>query len=38
MFVIEVNDNPNLLHGEEDDAEGDVVWRKLTDWFLMRLA
>ena len=37
VFVIEVNDNPNLVHGEEDDAEGDVVWRKITDWFLMRL-
>jgi glutathione synthase/RimK-type ligase-like ATP-grasp enzyme len=38
VFVIEVNDNPNLVHGEEDDAEGDIVWRKITVGFLMRLA
>jgi glutathione synthase/RimK-type ligase-like ATP-grasp enzyme len=37
VFVIEVNDNPNLVHDVEDAAEGDAVWRRLTGWFLQRL-
>jgi glutathione synthase/RimK-type ligase-like ATP-grasp enzyme len=37
VYVIEVNDNPNLQHGEEDKAEKDEVWIKLTQWFLDRL-
>ena len=37
VFVIEVNDNPNLVHDVEDAAEGDAVWRRLTGWFLKRL-
>jgi glutathione synthase/RimK-type ligase-like ATP-grasp enzyme len=37
IFVIEVNDNPNLDHGCEDTGEKDEVWVKLTQWFLDRL-
>ena len=37
VFVIEVNDNPNLMHETEDAAEGDEVWRRLAAWFLRRL-
>ena len=37
VFVIEVNDNPNLVHDVEDAAEGDEVWRRLAGWFLRRL-
>jgi glutathione synthase/RimK-type ligase-like ATP-grasp enzyme len=37
VFVIEVNDNPNLDHGCEDSGEKDEVWVKLTRWFLDRL-
>ncbi len=37
VFVIEVNDNPNLDHGYEDLGEKDEVWVKLTQWFLDRL-
>lgn len=37
VFVIEVNDNPNLVHDVEDAAEGDAVWRRLTGWFIKRL-
>jgi glutathione synthase/RimK-type ligase-like ATP-grasp enzyme len=37
VFVIEVNDNPNLVHDVEDAAEGDAVWRRLAEWFLRRL-
>jgi len=37
VFVIEVNDNPNLEHGCEDAGEKDEVWIKLTQWFLDRL-
>ncbi|HWK65607.1 MAG TPA: RimK family protein [Rhizobiaceae bacterium] len=37
VFVIEVNDNPNLDHGCEDTGEKDQVWVRLTQWFLDRL-
>ena len=37
IFVIEVNDNPNLDHGCEDSGEKDEVWVRLTQWFLDRL-
>lgn len=35
--VIEINDNPNLEHGIEDEAEKAEVWDRLTDWFLRRI-
>ena len=35
--MIEVNDNPNLVHDVEDAAERDEVWRRLAGWFLKRL-
>ena len=38
VFVIEVNDNPNLEHGVEDAAEKDEVWTRLTNWFIERIA
>jgi glutathione synthase/RimK-type ligase-like ATP-grasp enzyme len=37
IFVIEVNDNPNLWHGYEDAVEKDQVWIELTRWFIDRL-
>ena len=37
VFIIEVNDNPNLDHGWEDSGEKDEVWTRLTQWFLDRL-
>ncbi|MFN0262606.1 RimK family protein [Tepidamorphus sp. 3E244] len=37
VFVIEVNDNPNLDHGVEDVAGKDEVWRKLIGWFIDRI-
>jgi glutathione synthase/RimK-type ligase-like ATP-grasp enzyme len=37
VFVIEVNDNPNLDHGCEDSGEKDDVWVRLTQWFIDRL-
>jgi glutathione synthase/RimK-type ligase-like ATP-grasp enzyme len=37
VFVMEVNDNPNLDHGCEDTGEKDEVWVRLTQWFLDRL-
>jgi len=37
VFVIEINDNPNLDHGWEDSGEKDQVWIRLTQWFLDRL-
>lgn len=38
VFVIEVNDNPNLEHGVEDAAEKDEVWTRLTRWFIERIS
>jgi glutathione synthase/RimK-type ligase-like ATP-grasp enzyme len=37
LFVVEVNDNPNIEHGIEDQAEKDQVWIELTRWFIDRL-
>jgi len=37
VFVIEVNDNPNVDHGCEDSGEKDEVWKRLTQWFIDRL-
>ncbi len=37
IFVVEVNDNPNIEHGVEDQAEKDQVWIELTRWFTDRL-
>ncbi len=37
VYVIEVNDNPNLDHGCEDSGEKDEVWMRLTQWFIDRL-
>jgi len=37
VFLIEINDNPNLDHGWEDSGEKDEVWVRLTQWFLDRL-
>ena len=37
VFVIEINDNPNIDHGIEDAAEKDQVWVELTRWFIDRL-
>jgi glutathione synthase/RimK-type ligase-like ATP-grasp enzyme len=37
IFVIEVNDNPDLDHGCEDLGEKDEIWVRLTQWFLDRL-
>lgn len=37
IVVIEVNDNPNLEHGIEDQADKDAVWDQLIRWFVRRL-
>jgi glutathione synthase/RimK-type ligase-like ATP-grasp enzyme len=37
VFVIEINDNPNLDHGIEDSVLKDELWRRLAGWFLARL-
>jgi glutathione synthase/RimK-type ligase-like ATP-grasp enzyme len=37
VFVIEVNDNPNLDHGIEDQVLKDELWRRLVRWFQKRL-
>ncbi|TCT09211.1 glutathione synthase/RimK-type ligase-like ATP-grasp enzyme [Tepidamorphus gemmatus] len=37
VFVIEINDNPNVDHGYEDAALKDQVWSKLARWFYDRL-
>lgn len=37
LFVVEINDNPNIEHGVEDASEKDQVWVELTKWFVDRL-
>ena len=37
VFVIEVNDNPNLDHGVEDGVAKDDVWIKIVQWFVDRI-
>src|SRR3546814_1913711 len=37
VFVIEINDNPNLDAGVEDCVLKDELWRRLVGWFLERL-
>ena len=37
VFVIEVNDNPNLEHGIEDQVGKDEIWIALLHWFVKRI-
>jgi glutathione synthase/RimK-type ligase-like ATP-grasp enzyme len=36
FVVMEVNDNPNLEHGIEDQVGKDEIWIKLLKWFIER--
>jgi glutathione synthase/RimK-type ligase-like ATP-grasp enzyme len=36
FIVMEVNDNPNLDHGFEDQVGKDEIWIKLLKWFVER--
>ncbi|HET9904498.1 MAG TPA: RimK family protein [Xanthobacteraceae bacterium] len=38
LFVMEVNDNPNLDHGVEDAVGKDEIWTRLLRWFIDRFA
>lgn len=33
MYVIEVNDNPNIERGVEDQCEGDTIYHAICQWF-----
>jgi hypothetical protein len=37
IFVVEVNDNPNIEHGIEDAVGKDEVWTRILRWFIDRL-
>ncbi len=37
LAVIEVNDNPNLDHGVEDQVGKEEVWSRLLQWFIKRI-
>jgi glutathione synthase/RimK-type ligase-like ATP-grasp enzyme len=37
IYVIEINDNPDVNIGWEDAAGGDQVWEKIVQWFWTRL-
>jgi glutathione synthase/RimK-type ligase-like ATP-grasp enzyme len=37
VAVIEVNDNPNLEHGVEDQVGKDEVWSRILQWFIKRI-
>ncbi|HMJ31525.1 MAG TPA: RimK family alpha-L-glutamate ligase, partial [Xanthobacteraceae bacterium] len=36
FIVMEVNDNPNLEHGIEDQVGKDEIWIRLLKWFVER--
>src|SRR5215468_3334054 len=36
FIVMEVNDNPNLEHGIEDQVGKDEIWTRLLKWFIER--
>jgi glutathione synthase/RimK-type ligase-like ATP-grasp enzyme len=37
VYVIEINDNPNLDHGVEDAVGKADIWNRLTRWFTTRI-
>ena len=37
VLLIEVNDNPNLNHGVEDQAGKDEIWARILQWFIKRI-
>jgi glutathione synthase/RimK-type ligase-like ATP-grasp enzyme len=37
VYIIEINDNPNLDHGVEDSVGKADVWNRLTRWFTTRI-
>ena len=37
VYVIEINDNPNLDHGIEDAVGKADIWNRLTRWFTTRI-
>ncbi len=37
VFIIEINDNPNLDHGVEDMVSKSDLWNRLTRWFTTRI-
>jgi len=37
VFIIEINDNPNMDHGVEGAVLKDAMWEKLLNWYLVRL-
>ena len=37
VYVIEINDNPNLEHGIEDVVGRADIWNRLTRWFTTRI-
>jgi glutathione synthase/RimK-type ligase-like ATP-grasp enzyme len=37
VYIIEINDNPNLEHGVEDLVGKADVWNRLTRWFTTRI-
>jgi glutathione synthase/RimK-type ligase-like ATP-grasp enzyme len=37
VFIIEINDNPNLEHGIEDLVAKSDLWNRLTRWFTTRI-
>jgi glutathione synthase/RimK-type ligase-like ATP-grasp enzyme len=37
VYIIEINDNPNLEHGVEDTVGKADIWNRLTRWFTTRI-
>jgi glutathione synthase/RimK-type ligase-like ATP-grasp enzyme len=37
LVVMEVNDNPNIEHGVEDQVGKDEIWSRIFRWFITRI-
>jgi glutathione synthase/RimK-type ligase-like ATP-grasp enzyme len=37
VYVIEINDNPDLDRGFVDGADKDMVWKRLVQWFIDKI-
>jgi glutathione synthase/RimK-type ligase-like ATP-grasp enzyme len=36
LTLMEINDNPNIEHGVEDQVGKDAIWIRLIKWFVDR--
>jgi glutathione synthase/RimK-type ligase-like ATP-grasp enzyme len=37
VYIIEINDNPNIDHGVEDLVDGNLIYEKVVDFFIQQI-